>query len=451
MDKREAIGIRDPSFELTTVGDLVKRGVLERPIDGNHGEIHPKSAEFVTEGVPFVMASDLKNGCVDYDGCAFITERQAEGLRKGFAKNGDVLLTHKATIGETAIVNYNKHPYIMLTPQVTYYRVKDRAVLSNRYLKAYFDSSLFQQTLQMLAGSGSTRAYLGITEQHRLPIILPPPDKQKKIAAILATLDDLITNNQRRIALLESAAEEIYREWFVRMRFAQHATLKGDELMPPGWSRQPIGELAVLIKRGISPDYAEQSEHQVINQKCIRGGRVSMAEARPHASVVPDDKLLRFGDVLINSTGVGTLGRAAVFDIEADGVTCDSHVTILRPKDVALSGEFLAYTIQLLQPYFESMASGSTGQAELSRELISRTKVPVPTSDLLKRFSDAAAPIRRQRRLLLDQNEKLSATKDQLLPRLISGKLCVDALDIQFPPSMQQPSAEAAQPAAMSS
>lgn len=170
MDKREAIGIRDLSFELTTVGDLVRRGVLERPIDGNHGEIHPKSSDFVAEGVPFIMASDLKNGRVDYTNCAFITERQAESLRKGFAKNGDVLLTHKATIGETAIVDYHKHPYIMLTPQVTYYRVKDRKALNNRYLKAYFDSSLFQQTLHMLAGSGSTRAYLGITEQHRLPI-----------------------------------------------------------------------------------------------------------------------------------------------------------------------------------------------------------------------------------------------------------------------------------------
>lgn len=267
---------------------------------------------------------------------------------------------------------------------------------------------------------------------------------QPKIAATLKSYDDLIANNQRRIALLESMAEEIYREWFVRMRFPQHATLKGDELTPPGWSRQPIGELAVLIKRGISPEYAERSEHQVINQKCIRAGRLSMAEARPHTSVVPDEKLLRFGDILINSTGVGTLGRAAVFDIAADGATCDSHVTILRPKDVAHSGEFLAYTIQLLQTYFESMAAGSTGQAELSRELISRTKVLVPTSDLLKRFSEAAAPIRKQRRLLLDQNEKLSALRDQLLPRLISGKLRVEALDIQFPPSMQPPPAEVA-------
>mgnify|MGYP001211632680 CR=1 FL=1 len=150
MDRRAAIGIRDLSFELTSVKDLVHRGILERPIDGNHGEIHPKSEDFVEDGVPFIMASDLRAGYVDYEGCAHITERQAEGLRKGFAKNGDVLLTHKATIGETAIVDYEKHPYVMLTPQVTYYRVKDREILNHRYLKHYFDSSLFQQTLHML-------------------------------------------------------------------------------------------------------------------------------------------------------------------------------------------------------------------------------------------------------------------------------------------------------------
>ena len=436
MDHREVIGVRDDTFELTTVRDLIAQGVLERPIDGNHGEIHPKSEDFVSEGVPFIMASDMSNGRVNYSQCAHITERQAESLRKGFAKNGDVLLTHKATIGETAIVDYDKYPYIMLTPQVTYYRVKDRRRLNNRYLKFYFDSSLFQQTLHLWASSGSTRAYLGITEQQRLPVILPPPDKQEKIAAILSAYDDLIANNQRRIALLESMAEEVYREWFVRARFPHHDVLKGDTLEPVGWARQPIGDLASLIKRGISPTYDEQSEHRVINQKCIRDSRLTMAEARFHSTVIPEDKLLRNGDILINSTGVGTLGRAAVFDSNLEGVTCDSHITILRPKNVALTGEFLAYSVQLLQTYFEFMASGSTGQAELSRELISRIKILVPTPDLLKQFSEAVGVIRQQRRILLEQIECLSCMRGQLLPRLLSGKLRVDQLDIQMPPSM---------------
>lgn len=68
----------------------------------------------------------------------------------------------------------------MLTPQVTYYRVKNRRRLDNRYLRHYFDSELFQKTLQLWADSGSTRAYLGITEQQKLPVIVPPIEKQRK-------------------------------------------------------------------------------------------------------------------------------------------------------------------------------------------------------------------------------------------------------------------------------
>ena len=87
-----------------TVSDLVKEGVIEKPLDGNHGGIHPKSSDYVSEGIPFVMASDMIGGRVDTKNCKFISKEQAETLRKGFAKEGDVLLSHKATIGRTAIV-----------------------------------------------------------------------------------------------------------------------------------------------------------------------------------------------------------------------------------------------------------------------------------------------------------------------------------------------------------
>lgn len=436
-DIREAIGIRDLSFALVTVKDLVDRRVLDRPIDGNHGEIHPKSEDFVAEGVPFVMASDLRNGRVDYANCAKITERQAEGLRKGFARNGDVLLTHKATIGATAIVDYDQHPYIMLTPQVTYYRVRDPKVLSNRFLKHYFDSSLFQQTLHMLASSGSTRAYLGITEQQRLPVILPPIEKQQKIAGILCAYDDLIANNYRRITLLEGLAEEIYREWFVRMRFLGNREARGERLLRSGWTRTPIGELSSMIKRGISPDYADQGDGVVLNQKCIRDGKVSLAESRRHQTNVPDEKFVCAGDVLINSTGVGTLGRVALFDMDVEGVTCDSHVTILRPDSKKIESAYFGRTIAHLQGYFESMATGATGQAELSRELIARTKVLVPDERLQKLYAEKVTPMLRQRRVLQDANVALASTRDALLPRLISGKLKVDHIDIRLPPSMR--------------
>lgn len=175
-----------------TVQELIDLDMLDEPLDGNHGSIHPKASDYVDEGVPFIMANNLINGVVDLDGCVFISEEQAKTLRKGFAKPGDVLLTHKATIGRTAIVP-DRYGTIILTPQVTYYRVKRG--IDNRYLKYYFDSPDFQTTLNNWAGSGSTRAYLGITAQHKLPVILPPYSEQQKIADILEVLDRKIQLN----------------------------------------------------------------------------------------------------------------------------------------------------------------------------------------------------------------------------------------------------------------
>ncbi|MEQ1902295.1 MAG: restriction endonuclease subunit S [Devosia sp.] len=88
----------------TSVGSLVAEGCLFKPQDGNHGEIHPKKADFVPDGVPFIMASDLVDGHVDQTSCNFLRREHADSLRIGFAKNGDVLLSHKGTIGRTALL-----------------------------------------------------------------------------------------------------------------------------------------------------------------------------------------------------------------------------------------------------------------------------------------------------------------------------------------------------------
>ena len=103
-----------------------------------------------------------------------------------------------------------------------------------------------------------------------------------------------------------------------------------------------------------------------------------------------------------------------------------------------VGGEYLSHTLCALQSYFESMAAGSTGQSELGREVIARTKITLPPDDLRMKFGEIVTPMRKQRRALLDQNVVMASVRDALLPRLISGKLKVDHLDIQLPPSMRE-------------
>lgn len=181
-------------WKIYTVEELIQEGMIYPPLDGNHGELHPKASDYVSSGIPFIMANDLKNGTIDYSHCAYITKEKASTLKKGFAHPGDVLLTHKATIGRTAIVPDN-YPITILTPQVTYYRV--RKGIDNQYLKYYFDSFVFQSILKNWAGSGSTRSYIGITAQHKLPIIIPPLVVQRKIASIEQAFDRKIESNNQ--------------------------------------------------------------------------------------------------------------------------------------------------------------------------------------------------------------------------------------------------------------
>ncbi len=200
-----------------SVGELVAEGALIKPFDGNHGEIHPRKADYTESGVPFIMASDLQNGSVDTEYCKFISRKMADSLRVGFAKDGDVLISHKGTIGRSAIAS-TEDDYIMLTPQVTSYRVKDGQKLFNRFIRYYFMSPIFQREMIAGAEGGATRAYIGITKQLTLRFRFPSMKDQHKIAAMLDTLDPetqrLESLYQRKIAALEELKKSLLHQAF---------------------------------------------------------------------------------------------------------------------------------------------------------------------------------------------------------------------------------------------
>lgn len=174
------------SWQYVSIKTLIDNGVLEKNQDGNHGEIHPKSSEFVESGIPFVMANDVNNGVIDLDNCKFITRERAEKLRIGFAKAGDVLITHKATMGRVGIVP-EVDDYIMLTPQVTYYRIKDSKQLTKEFLYCLFSEQGFQHRF-CSDGEQSTRSYLGITNQRKLQVILPSADAVSRFSSTVQQL-----------------------------------------------------------------------------------------------------------------------------------------------------------------------------------------------------------------------------------------------------------------------
>ena len=266
---------------------------------------------------------------------------------------------------------------------------------------------------------------------------VPDLPTQRKIAAILSAYDELIENNKRRIALLEKMAEEIYREWFVRLRFPGHEKVKVGKGVPQGWERLKVVMLTSYLKRGVAPKYDDSAAGVAINQKCIRDSRIDLKFARHQSREVSTARKIRFGDVLVNSTGEGTLGRVAQVLVPIENCIVDSHVTIVRPKD-EVPVHYFGMTLKAWEQHFVIMGRGATNQTELAPSVIGGVEVVMPTKQLAEAFELQAAPMFAQVTQLAAQNEILVKTRDRLLPRLISGKLSVDDLDIQFPSGMTE-------------
>ena len=157
-----------------------------------------------------------------------------------------------------------------------------------------------------------------------------------------------------------------------------------------------LSDVAEYISRGITPSYTEETGTIVINQKCVRGGEVSLEESRYHNTAkkkVPADKLIRKWDILVNSTGTGTLGRVGQIVCDMPQATVDSHVTIVRPSG-SIDPAYLGYALKWRQPYIEALAEGSTGQTELSRfRLGDEITIPLPSLETQKIISQVLTAI----------------------------------------------------------
>jgi len=322
--------------------------------------------------------------------------------------------------------------------------------LHNQRLGKVYDISpgIEKQFLYQLLNTDAVRGQIkgsatGSTVRHTAPdriyavkVTVPPLLTQRKIAVILSAYDDLIENNLRRIKILYEMAQNLYCEWFVKFRFPGHQNARFIDSplgrIPEGWEVTTIGNVTSYISRGLSPRYEDSSISVVINQKCIRGHKLDLGFARRHSSRIAPEKYLHFGDILINSTGIGTLGRVAQVYTALSDTTVDTHVSIVRPQS-SEDIDYLGLALMDMESHFDLLGAGATGQTELRKDRISETEIILPPLDLRNGFSSMVAPIRRLGISLLAKNTTLRRTRDLLLPRLISGEVDVSELDITVP------------------
>lgn len=398
---------------LSEVADLCLGKMLDQK--KNRGELMPYLANVNVRWGEFVLG-DLRS-----------MRFEPKELERYGLNFGDIVMCEGGEPGRCAIWK-NQVPQMMI--QKALHRIRPTDILDYRFL--FYNLLHLGQTKAFdQYFTGSTIKHLPGEKLAKVEVVVPPLPTQHRIASILSAYDDLIENNTRRIAILEEMARRIYEEWFVHFRFPGHQKVKMVEselgMIPEGWRASNLGSISEYINRGLTPKYDDTADGIVINQKCIRGQKLNYELARRQSKSISMDKLVRYGDVLVNSTGVGTLGRVAQVLDERPNCTVDTHVTIVRPnKQVAVN--FFGLSLLGKEQYFEQQGVGATGQTELGRGRIADTLLVLPPLETQRQFDELVAPMRQMITTLSSKNSILRSTRDLLLPKLISGELDVTSL-----------------------
>lgn len=362
---------------------------------------------------PFIQTADVKNA--DY----YITKYSDTYNESGLAQSklwdkGTLCITIAANIADTGVLAFPA-----CFPDSIMGFVPFEGVANTRFIKYCFDR--LQRDCKQIS-QGTAQDNLSWEKLSTIKFCIPEYKEQCRIADILSAYDDLIENNQKQIKLLEEAAQRLYKEWFVDLRFPGHENTKIVDGVPEGWSKSTVSEVSAILRRGISPKYNEKARGIVINQKCIRQTIVSYDEARTQEKKYPDELKMMESDILICSTGAGTLGRVGQIFEAKENVTLDSHVTLIRANE-RVGQQYLFWSLKMQQDYLMSAGKGSTNQLELSRETIGNCEILVPERKIAEQAEKNFVAIHNKMKECSMQIARLREARDLLLPNLMSGEV----------------------------
>lgn len=273
----------------------------------------------------------------------------------------------------------------------------------------------------------------------KIKINLPSLDIQTKIAGILSAYDELIENNKKRIALQEMMAEELYKEWFVRFRFPNYENTEFEKGVPKTWKYSELGTLG-SVRTGKTPS--------TTNSEFYGGEFLFYKTPDMHDKYFvfeTEETLTELGMqsqksqiIQPNSIMVTCIGTGGVTAISTKLGCTNQQINSLTLEDETYL-EWAYLMMKDLKPQIEAFGATGATMTNLSKTKFSNLKVLIPNNDLILEFHQKIKPVFDLIKQLTLANANLNEQKNQLLPRLISGKLSVEHLNIQQPPTPAQP------------
>jgi type I restriction enzyme S subunit len=373
-------------------------------IDGDRSARYPKREEFKDKGVVFLNANSISGGRFNYEGVNFISQEKFNSITKGRIKINDIILTTRGNGVGDSYFHKTDFGNGLINAQMLILRAKNEN-LNTHFLYYQFISNNFKSKVKNYS-SGSAQPQLPISSLREIPVIFPPLQTQKRIAAILSAYDDLIENNIKRINLLEQAAQNIYKEWFVNLRFPGHeiTPINEETGLPVGWTERNINEV-FNIKYGKNlpaTKITSSGKYSVYGASGVMG---YYEECNTEIKVA-----------LITSRGNGSGDVHRTFQ-KNSFVTNNSFKVF--PKEGYEFYPFFFVTEFLKTLNLLSYCSGSA-QPQLTNASMNNIRSVFPNKEMVVLFTQKVSPILEQSDVLLKQNQKLKAARDILLPRLMN-------------------------------
>ena len=377
------------------------------------------NSDYADEGTPIIMPKDMVDGHIRHTGLIRVPEEHVARLQRHQVCAGNLMVARKGDVRKCVYITENENGW--LTGSDCLKVALNENVCFPKYIYYQLRSPYIGRWLEQIS-IGATMPSINTGLLSGIEMYLPSLETQRRIADILSAYDDLIENNRKQIKLLEEAAQRLYKEWFVDLRFPGHEHTKIVDGVPEGWEKTTVSNISSILRRGISPKYNDQAELMVINQKCIRQTVVTFDEARRQEKLFPEEMNLQDSDTVICSTGAGTLGRVGQIFGNYPQTTFDSHVTLVRAKS-GFGKQYLFHFLKCCQSYLMGMGKGSTNQLELSRGTIQDLDIHIPSKKVLNQFEQVAQPMHDKISVISKSILQLQTVRDRLLPKLMSGEI----------------------------
>ncbi len=394
-----------------------------------------KASEYVKEGIPVINVRNIGYRNEKEADLEYLDDKKAEMLKQHKLNIKDIVFGRKGAVDRHLIVK-NKHLGWIQGSDCIRIRFNTDKIIPD-FLSYFFLTEGHKKWMEAQGAFGATMGSLNQGIIQRISYPLFPIIIQKKIAAVLSAYDDLIENNNRRISILEKMAEELYKECFVRLRFPGYEKVKIVKGIPEGWEVKKIGNV-VSFKYGFTESAIEDNNFPKflrvmdINKKSY----IKWSEV-PNCKINDIEKnkyILNKNDLVI--ARMASPGKVAIIEREINAVFASYLIKMSIDKKYIYS-YYLFYT--LTNNYYQGLFTGadtSATRGNINGQIISKFNIIVPPLNIQKEFELKILPLRNVLNKYIIQNEALQLIRDKLLSRLMSGKIDVENLDIQFPESL---------------